>query len=230
LIEKTTITDVFFDLDHTLWDFDKNSALAFERVFAKHNMELPLEAFLRAYEPINFRYWAAFREERVTKQELRRGRLIDTFKKLDVTYSVATIDLISEAYIDELPGNNHLLPGAMELLEYLNPLYNLHIITNGFHEVQHIKLQKSEINHFFKTVTSSEEVGVKKPNPKVFHRALEKAGVAASNSVMIGDTYGADIIGAEAAKMDTIFYNYRQETIPSHIKIVDHLIEIKNML
>ena len=228
--EKKTITDVFFDLDHTLWDFDKNSALAFERVFEKNKIELSLALFLTAYEPINFNYWAAFREERVTKQQLRRGRLVDSFKKLNLEYPTEIIDLLSESYIEEMPVNNHLLPGAMELLEYLDPKYNLHIITNGFHEVQQIKILNSGIKQFFKTVTSSEEVGVKKPNPKVFYKALAKAEVAAANSIMIGDTYGADIIGAEAVAMDVIFYNYRQESIPSHIKIVDHLSEIKNFL
>ena len=229
-MEKPKITDVFFDLDHTLWDFDKNSALAFKRVFDKNNIALSLDVFLNAYEPINFKYWAAFREERVTKQQLRRGRLIDSFKQCNLAYSIEIIDKLSDDYIEELPGNNHLLPGALEILEYLESRYKLHIITNGFHEVQQIKLQKSSIKSFFKTVTSSEEVGVKKPNPKVFYAALEKAKVNASNALMIGDTYGADIVGALGVNMDVIFYNYHKEIITSKINSVDHLIEIKNLL
>lgn len=229
-MKKIEITDVFFDLDHTLWDFDKNSALAFKRVFAKNNITLDLNSFLKQYEPINFEYWAAFREERVTKTQLRRGRFIDSFKKCNMTYPLDVIDKLSDDYIDELPGNNHLLPGAMEILEYLHPKYNLHIITNGFREVQHIKLKKSDIHHFFNTVTSSEEVGVKKPNAKVFYTALEKAKVEASKAMMIGDTYAADIEGALAVAMDVIFYNYRKDVITSPIKIIDHLIEIKNFL
>lgn len=229
-MEKTKITDVFFDLDHTLWDFDKNSALALKRVFDKNDISLPLEEFLKHYEPINFEYWAAFREERITKQQLRRGRLIDSFKKCNITYSLEKIDKLSDDYIEELPGDNHLLPGAMEVLEYLNSRYNLHIITNGFHDVQQIKLQKSGIKHFFNTVTSSEDVGVKKPNAKVFYAALEKAKVQASSAIMIGDTYGADIVGAMGVNMDVIFYNYRNEDIALPIKIVDHLIEIKKVL
>ncbi len=229
-MKNPKITDVFFDLDHTLWDFDKNSALAFERVFEKNNIALPLADFLKAYEPINFAYWAEFREERVTKQQLRRGRLVDSFKKHNVVFDIDVIDKLSEDYIEELPGNNHLLPGALEILEYLNEKYTLHIITNGFHEVQQIKLDKSGIKSFFNTVTSSEEVGVKKPNPKVFHAALNKAGVKAVNALMIGDTYGADIVGAIGVNMEVIFYNYRNDVITSQINHVDHLIEIKNLL
>lgn len=224
------ITDVFFDLDHTLWDFDKNSALAFERVFKKHDINVDLTIFLQAYEPINFAYWKQFREDKVTKQELRHGRLIDTFKVLKKSFPSQLIHTLSDAYIEELPGNNHLLPGALEVLDYLSQRYKLHIITNGFVEVQHLKLKKSNIQHFFKTVTSSEEVGVKKPNPRVFLTALEKANVAAFQSVMIGDTFEADILGAEAIGMHTLFYNYRKELIDSKYASVNQLIEIKKAL
>jgi len=223
-------TDVFFDLDHTLWDFDQNSGLAFQQVFQKFNIEVALHDFLKVYEPINFDYWKAYREERVTKQQLRRGRLLDTFSDLKVTYPLPVIDAMAVAYIDELPANNHLLPGAAELLEYLHPKYKLHIITNGFQKVQHIKLEKSNIARYFKTVTSSEEVGVKKPNPLVFQTALEKANTSAAQSIMIGDTFEADILGAESVGMQSLFYNYRKEEIPTSYALVHHLLEIKTLL
>lgn len=224
------ITDVFFDLDHTLWDFDKNSGLAFHRVFQKHRIDMEVQAFLAAYEPINFNYWKAFREERVSKQDLRRGRLADTFRTFKKEYPIAFIDEIAVSYIDELPINNYLLPGAEEILAYLSKKYSLHIITNGFQEVQDLKLKNSGIFNYFATVTSSEEVGVKKPNPLVFKTALTKARVAPVNSVMIGDTFEADILGAEAVGMHTLYYNYRKEKIPSQYKRVDHLLDIKNSL
>ena len=134
------------------------------------------------------------------------------------------------SYIDELPGNNHLLPGAVEILEYLHPKYKLHIITNGFQEVQNIKLDKSNIAHYFETVTSSEEVGVKKPNPLVFQTALKKAKTTAARSIMIGDTFEADILGADAVGMQSLFYNYRKEEIPTAYTLVNHLLEIKSLL
>jgi putative hydrolase of the HAD superfamily len=224
------ITDVFFDLDHTLWDFDKNSALAFQRVFQAYPISVPLESFLEVYEPVNFNYWKAFREDRVTKLELRRGRLIDSFDLLGLSYNIETIDGMSDAYIDELPGNNHLFNGTIELLSYLQEKYTLHIITNGFSEVQHIKLEKSMLAPFFKTVTSSEEVGVKKPNPLVFKKALQKARVSPQNTIMIGDTFEADILGGEGVGMDTIFFNYRKEAPKTGYKVVAHLLEIKSLL
>jgi putative hydrolase of the HAD superfamily len=123
-----------------------------------------------------------------------------------------------------------LFDGTFELLGYLQEKYTLHIITNGFSQVQHIKLKKSKLAPFFATVTSSEEVGVKKPNPLVFTTALAKAGVPAKSSVMIGDTFDADILGAEGVGMDTIFFNYRKETPKAGYKVVDYLLEIKDLL
>ena len=113
---------------------------------------------------------------------------------------------------------------------YINEKYNLHIITNGFSQVQFTKLKKSKLAPFFATVTSSEEVGVKKPNPLVFTTALLKAGATAQSSVMIGDTFDADILGAEGVGMDTIFFNYRKEIPKNGYKVVDYLLEIKDLL
>ena len=224
------ITDVFFDLDHTLWDFDKNSSLAFKRVFANHRLDIGLEEFLRFYEPINLEYWKAYREERVSKQELRRGRLVDTFRKLKREYDIEVIDTLAEAYITELPGDNYLLKGAHEILDYLFPKYNLHIITNGFTQVQHVKMKNSGIGKYFKTITTSEAVGVKKPNPLVFKTALYSADAIPENSIMIGDSFEADILGAKAVKMHTIFYNYRNEKPPGTFSVANSLLDIKKFL
>lgn len=227
-MNKARITDIFFDLDHTLWDFDKNSMLAFQRVFLKHAIPLDVPAFVRAYEPINFDYWKLFRDELVTKEELRRGRLIDAFRLFDLDLPLQTIDLLAESYIDELPLDNHLFEGATEILEYLFQKYSLHIITNGFQQVQYLKLKNSGIESYFKTITTSEEVGLKKPNPVIFKTALKKAGVIPHRSLMIGDTFEADIVGAEKAGMHTLFFNYRSDSVPEAYLAVKHLLEIKN--
>jgi putative hydrolase of the HAD superfamily len=224
------ITDIFFDLDHTLWDFDRNSKTAFHRVFEKHRVTVPISEFIEVYEPINLKYWKLFREERVSKQELRRGRLIEAFAALKRTLPLAEIDALAVSYIEELPVDNHLFEGAIEVLEYLKPKYQLHIITNGFREVQHIKLKNSGIQSFFNTITTSEEVGVKKPNVLVFENALAKAGTRPQTSLMIGDSLEADIQGAEKAGMHTLFYNYRKEAVAPTYRNVAHLLEIKNYL
>ena len=224
------VKDVFFDLDHTLWDFDKNSKLAYKRVFKQFKIDVEFERFIKIYEPINLEYWKKYREERVTKEVLRRGRLIDSFKMFNKKYTTLIIDKLADAYIEELPLDNHLFDGTLHILDYLTEKYKLHIITNGFEEVQYKKLKNSGIFHYFSTITTSEEIGLKKPNPIVFIKALEKASTSANHSVMIGDSFEADILGAKNIGMETIFFNYRNEKIPNGYKIINALSEIKSYL
>lgn len=227
---NNSITDVFFDLDHTLWDFDRNSGLAFERVFRKHNIELDLSDFLKEYEPINLYYWKQYREETITKEELRRGRLMEAFSFFKISMTLQKIDLLATSYIEELPGDNYLFENTFEILDYLETKYRLHIITNGFGEVQHLKLRNSGIQKYFDTVTTSEDAGIKKPHPFIFQTALKKASVTPNCSIMIGDSLEADIVGARNAGMHTLFFNYRNEMIKSPCSSINKLLEIKNHL
>lgn len=221
------IRDIFFDLDHTLWDFDKNSKLAFSRMFHEYRISIDLEEFITVYEPINFQYWKLFREDKVSKQQLRRGRFLEAFQVFGIHYNDKDLDELAGAYITELPKDNHLFTGVMDVLAYLTTQYQLHIITNGFHEVQHLKLKNSGISTYFKTVTTSEEVGLKKPNPVIFQKALEKAIARPHRSLMVGDTFEADILGAEAVGMETLFFNYRKEIIPDKYRQIDAITELK---
>ncbi|WP_348637318.1 YjjG family noncanonical pyrimidine nucleotidase [Aquimarina sp. 2201CG14-23] len=224
------IDHVFFDLDHTLWDFDKNSALAFQMMFEKFKIQISIEEFLSVYQPINMQYWKLYREEKVTKIILRRGRLIDAFAAFDKTFSLEIIDALSDDYISFLPLNNYLIDGAEELLKYLQPKYQLHIITNGFREVQNTKLSNAKIKHYFKTVTNSEEVGVKKPNPIIFEHAIKISGADIGTSLMIGDNYEADILGAEALGIKAICFNYHKEKLPLKTIQVSQLKQIKSYI
>ncbi|EPR73074.1 haloacid dehalogenase-like hydrolase [Winogradskyella psychrotolerans RS-3] len=205
---KTQIKHVFFDLDHTLWDFDKNSGLAFEKIFNLNKIDVKLNDFLSVYEPINFKYWKLYREEKVTKGALRYGRLKEAFDGVGVKVEDDMIHLLSDAYIDQLTTFNHLFDGTFEILNYLKDKYQLHIITNGFEEAQEKKLVTSNIKQYFRTVTNSEMVGVKKPNPKIFNFALNLAKADANESVMIGDNIEADIEGAHKTGMQTIHFDY----------------------
>ncbi len=227
---KNKIKHIFFDLDHTLWDFDRNSILAFKMIFKKFDIDINVDTFLETYRPINMKYWKLYREEKVDKQELRRARFIETFMDFDKNFSIETIDTMSEDYVDFLPLHNYLIDGAIDLLQYLHPKYNLHIITNGFEEVQNRKLLNSGIHHYFNTITNSEEAGVKKPNPFIFEHAILKSGAKFDNSIMIGDNYEADIKGAEAVGLDTICFNYHEEELPLENIQVFELKEIKNYL
>tara|TARA_B110000046_G_C13002820_1_gene402988 strand:+ start:1759 stop:2448 length:690 start_codon:yes stop_codon:yes gene_type:complete len=221
---------IFFDLDHTLWDFDKNSALTFEKIFKLNNLDIDLDSFLKVYVPINLQYWKLYREEKIDKKSLKFARLNDAFKALDLDVSARIVHKLSDDYITHLSTFNHLFPDTIALLEYLQPNYTLHIITNGFKEVQHGKLNQSHIDHYFQTVTNSEMVGVKKPNPKIFKHALHMAKATAEESLMIGDNLEADIMGALNFGMDAICFNYHKETLASDIIGVDHLSELKMYL
>ncbi|MFD2823086.1 YjjG family noncanonical pyrimidine nucleotidase [Lacinutrix iliipiscaria] len=222
------ITDIFFDLDHTLWDFDKNSALTFEKIFKMNQVQISITDFLAHYEPINLNYWKLYREERIDKASLRYGRLFDTFKAINVDIHDDLIHQLSEDYIAHLTSYNHLFDGTIEILDYLDSKYNLHIITNGFEEVQHGKLKKSNIQAYFKTVTNSEMVGVKKPNPLIFNHALRLAKATKENSIMIGDNYEADVLGALNIDLDAICFNYHKVKLDQNIKSINHLLELKN--
>lgn len=224
------IRHVFFDLDHTLWDFDRNSALTFHKIFSIHKVEVDIPAFLKIYEPINLDYWKLYREERIDKSGLRYGRLRDTFDVLEYTIEDELIYQLSIDYIENLTTFNHLFEGTVDLLNYLHPKYELHIITNGFEEVQMRKMTSSNINHYFKTITYSEMAGVKKPNPIIFDHALKVANAKPHESIMIGDNYEADILGAMNVGYDVIFFNCFNQKIDSKIKQVRDLLEIKMYL
>lgn len=225
-----TITDIFFDLDHTLWDFERNSALAFQSVLKHHSINVAVDDFLKIYVPLNKWYWEQYRKEELSQAQLRYGRLKDTFDQLGYPISDSMIDVLSEAYIHELPMNNYLYDGALEVLDYLQSNYRLHIITNGFQSVQDGKLKNSGIGKYFTTVTNSETAGVKKPNPLIFHKALEMAQCQAKHAIMIGDCLEADVQGALNIGMAAIFFNEFKIEVPSHIQHVFHLTELKAIL
>jgi len=230
MIDVSKISHIFFDLDHTLWDFDKNSALAFERVFDRYNISISISEFLKIYEPINFDYWKLYREEKVNKLNLRRGRLKDSFKPFGLHFSENQLDVLADLYIEELPKDNHLFPNTNVLLLYLSKKYILHIITNGFKEVQHKKIYNSGIHNYFSSIITSEDAGVKKPNPLIFNMALQMNSINANQAIMIGDSFEADILGAEAVGMQTIFFNYRKEITSSQNLQVSKLLDIKKYL
>lgn len=221
---------VFFDLDHTLWDFEKNSALAFETVFKKHHINVSTQDFLEVYIPVNVHYWKLFRDDVITQQELRYGRFKETFSRLGITVEDDLVTAISHEYIACLPDFNHLYDGAIELLDYLKTKYTLHIITNGFHEVQSRKLKNSNIEHYFATITNSETAGCKKPNPQIFEHALKIANADKETSIMIGDCIEADVQGAINFGLDAIYFNEHRLEAPQHITQAFHLLDLKNFL
>ncbi|MGB0373539.1 MAG: YjjG family noncanonical pyrimidine nucleotidase [Flavobacteriaceae bacterium] len=223
MINKETITDLFFDLDHTLWDFEKNSALTFDQLLIDYQIPVRLDDFLKVYVPLNLEYWKAFREQRMDKETLRYRRIKDTFDQLKISIDDDMVYTLADAYIQNLPEHNHLFPGAIEVLDKLKERYSLHIITNGFREVQYFKMRNAGLTPYFSTVTDSESVGVKKPNPLIFQKALTDANCDPTRSVMIGDSYEADILGALQVGMHAIHFAIAGENPHNDCVMIDDL-------
>ena len=227
MINTHSVTDIFFDLDHTLWDFEKNSGLAFNEIFIELNFPFSLDVFLKLYNPINHAQWKLYRENKITQEDLRFNRLNMTFEKLNYSASIGLIDKISEQYITYLSTFPHLFEGAIELLEVLKNRFRLHIITNGFDKVQQFKIENSGIESFFEFVFTAEKVGFKKPHPEIFIESLKTVNTTAEASIMIGDSFEADILGALNQGMQAIHFNSHNEEIHDKCPIVYSLAELK---
>lgn len=220
---KNEITHIFFDLDHTLWDFDKNSALAFDMILRKDFPTVNTAQFLEKYIPINQACWALFQVDKISHDELRYQRLKQSFDAIQHKVSDHQIEQIANEYIAILPEFNHLFDDAIDTLNYLKDQYQLHIITNGFAEVQFRKMSNANLSQYFKTITNSEMAGAKKPNPIIFQHALHLAQANKKESIMIGDSMEADVIGALNFGMEAIFFN------PNQIEVVENVIQISTL-
>jgi len=227
-----TIKNIFFDLDHTLWDFDKNSDLTFFKILNKNNISIDITNFLNFYHPINKKYWDMYRINKVSKADLRYNRLSETFKKLNYKINDEVINQLAIDYIEHLSDFNHLIPDTLNVLDFLKSKYKMHIITNGFKEVQKRKLEKSNLIHYFDTVTISEDVGEKKPHKLIFNHALKVANANVENSIMIGDNFNADILGALGVGMKAIYYDFHKtnEKERENVIIIKRLKEIITIL
>ena len=205
---------IFFDLDHTLWDTDKNSHQTISELFIKHNLQQKgidsLDEFIKKYTFIINRMWDEYRNGVINKHALRYNRFEETFSKFDIN-DRSLAESFSDDFANIAPYKTNLLPHANEVLDYLHSKYSLHIITNGFEEVQHIKIKYSGLEKYFLNTITSEAAGYKKPDVRIFQYSLELTNANSRNSLMIGDNLEADIIGARNAGMSQLFYNHQNE-------------------
>ena len=225
---------IFFDLDHTLWDFATNSKLALSQIFAENDLSgkgiESFEKFYAKYVPINDRYWARYHNGIVNKEKLRHGRFYDTLKEFKID-DAALAEIMAESYVTISPQMTALFPDAMEVLGYLQNKYKLHLITNGFAEVQWIKVERSGLKPFFEHIIISEEVGTQKPDKAIFEIAMNRAATHAEECIMIGDNYNTDIVGAMNAGIDQVFFNPNKERKRQPVTYeIKTLIELKDIL
>jgi putative hydrolase of the HAD superfamily len=203
---------IFFDLDHTLWDFEANARATLESLYA--DLELAtrgvndFELFYRNYLVHNEKLWERYRKGYIKQDELRVKRMWLSLLDFKIADDLLSKQL-STRFMDLLPTRTILFPGTKEILQYLTDKgYALHLITNGFEKTQHSKLKHSGLNIFFKEVITSEGSNSLKPNKEIFQYALRKSGATLTESIMIGDTLEVDILGAKNAGMDQIFVNH----------------------
>ncbi|WMJ71688.1 YjjG family noncanonical pyrimidine nucleotidase [Cytophagaceae bacterium ABcell3] len=204
-------SDIFFDLDHTLWDFDRNCSETLEELFHHYNLpqygEIKLSNFIATYKEINKEMWRLINTGKATIQDIRSQRFPLTFKRLGI--SGANIPKsINEDFMRLCPEKSNLMPYVHETLSYLQKRYNLYILTNGFFETQTLKITNTGIGKYFKGVFHSDSCGYFKPDKRMFLYALEQAKVTdCSRCTMVGDDLDADVIGARNAGMNTVYYN-----------------------
>lgn len=225
---------LFFDLDHTLWDYDTNVKESLSEIFDYFKLAekgIPtFESFLKAFYEINFQLWAMYDTGKVNKEELRDIRFKKIFEKAGGKILDIPKDLEAD-FMQRTSSKPHLLPYTMEILEYLKPNYFLHIITNGFDESQAKKMEASGLSPYFDLIITSETTGHKKPDPRIFQYALDKLKVKNTGALMIGDNPNSDILGAINSKIDNVYFDPHQKGIehqPTYT--IRHLKELENIL
>ncbi len=200
---------IFFDLDHTLWDYEKNSGETLKDIYrdfqlAKRNVRL--QAFLDVYRIVNLELWRAYNRAEINKEELRDIRFYKTLGHLGIKDKKLALE-IEDNFLANCSIKSNVLPNSFETLDYLSQKYDLHIITNGFKSSTEDKLKNSNLLPFFKETITSECIGITKPNVKIFEHALERAKAEVEESIMIGDNLETDIQGAKNSGLDAIYYN-----------------------
>ncbi|MBE8715507.1 YjjG family noncanonical pyrimidine nucleotidase [Sphingobacterium hungaricum] len=213
--------DIFFDLDHTIWDFDRNAEETLNELYFSYrfdelfNQATP-ELFISTYTRNNHRVWNLYHHGKIDKATLRKLRFADTFTELGVDPSLFPKSF-EEEYLEICPTKTNLFPHALETLDYLKQKYTLHLISNGFKEACEKKLAHSKLLPYFKTIVISELIGVNKPNPQIFDYAVRNGKAQKEYSIMIGDNLDADVRGAQNFGMEAIFFNPRAQEKPTDI-------------
>jgi putative hydrolase of the HAD superfamily len=224
---------IFFDLDHTIWDFDKNAEETLQELYVIHGLNKiglsSADAFIETYTRNNHSLWAQYHVGKITKDYLREARFRTTFLDLGVKPELIPVGFEDE-YVKLCPTKTNLFPNAHEVLTYLKGKYIMHLISNGFKESTEIKIAGSNISHYFDQIIISEAVGVNKPDKAIFEHALNLAGAVIDESIMIGDSIEADIRGALNFGMDAIYFNPAQlpkpDDVPAQINSLKELMTL----
>lgn len=225
--------NIFIDLDRTLWDFEANSEETFRELFIKYNLKeyfSSFDDFFTRYKKNNHFLWSQYRDNLITKDELKWRRFDLTFREANlINKNIA--ESFGNEYVTLSPNQKKLIPYSIEILEYLKPKYKLFLVTNGFKEVQTKKLEVTGLKSFFNRVFTSEEVGYNKPHPEYFRYVLLNTNSSAEESIVIGDDLEVDIKGANYHNLDTIWLNNNGHHATHKVSYeISTLSEIMNIL
>lgn len=232
---------IFFDLDNTLWDFNKNSFFALREAFHHFNLseqKVNYETFHEVYIKFNHFFWQEYRKKTILKKDLIRLRFEKTFEELKV-FETDPLEM-NDYYLSVMPNQKKLVDGTEDILDYLKSKgCSLYIITNGFREVQHKKLENSGLAHYFSKVFISEDIKSPKPSKEIFEYAIKSANAKKATSIMVGDDREVDVEGALNFGIDAVYYskekrnagveNYCEKVKSNLLYLIHDLLEIKNI-
>jgi putative hydrolase of the HAD superfamily len=217
---------LFFDWDHTLWDHDLNAREVLLDLAVEYELAIEPESYWKTFEKINNSLWDQYAAGEISQAELRETRFMRFFQELRIEGPSSEF---GDKYLSRAPRKTNLMPGAFEVIQDLAAHYPLYILTNGFDDIQYVKIEGAGMRSFFKEIITSQQVGTKKPNPLFYEYALERAGIQPGEALMIGDHVKADVRGALNAGIPAIHYNpFSVETDLPHE--IQHLDELRGLL
>lgn len=206
--------NLFFDLDDTLWAFSENARDAFGEVYEAFHLDRffnSFEHFYSLYSGRNLQLWSDYGAGKITKEQLNRERFLYPLQQVGVDDPQLAADY-SALFFRIIPTKRKLMPHAREVLEYLSSRYHLYILSNGFRELQSRKMQSSGIDPYFRRIILSEDLLINKPHAELFYFALSSTQSDVRESLMIGDSWEADVVGARGIGMHQVFYNVSRRT------------------
>lgn len=231
---KTGYKSLFFDLDDTLWDTQYNNKECLREIYTDYKFARyyeSFEAFYNIYMPHNLMLWAQYRNHQIERKTLILERFLYVLRPTGITDETFAFNL-NQDFLERTATKTKLIPGAIELLEHLHPYYRMFILSNGFREIQSLKMKNSGLAPYFEKIILSEDANIQKPHKGIFDFALKNTNSRRKESIMIGDSWEADIIGAWQSKIDQIWYNpdklSTKDFTPTYQ--VDSLNQIKKIL
>ncbi|MCZ2485242.1 YjjG family noncanonical pyrimidine nucleotidase [Aquirufa antheringensis] len=217
---------LFFDWDHTLWDHDLNAKEVLLDLAVEYELAIEPLSYWATFEKINNGLWDQYAAGEISQAELRETRFVRFFQELRVE---GPAEEFGDKYLERAPRKTNLMPGAFEVIQDLAAHFPLYILTNGFDDIQYVKIEGAGMRSFFQEIITSQQVGTKKPNPLFYEYALERAGIQPGEALMIGDHVEADVRGALNAGIPAIHYNpFSVETDLPHE--IQHLDELRSLL